>query len=210
MSQAEVSPREPLDASLLPVWDAVLSFIGHRPFSHSPSTHANSNIAIVEVAASGEGGAKSTQDAGDRLLSLARLARIRIRRVAFSSGWWERDTGPLIGFLKDGRAVALLPRWAGGYDLIDAARGTRRRMSAEVAETLASFGYLPYRTLPDRRLTLRDIVAFCGQHVWRDLAFVLLLGIALSMAGAALAVASELLMDIVLPSGDPKIGRAHV
>jgi ATP-binding cassette subfamily C protein len=148
-----------------------------------------------------DGYAEPNED-GERLRMLARLARVRVRRVALGRAWWRRDAGPVLGFLDGGRPVALLPRWWGGYRLLDGESGVLRPLTDQVGAALAPFGYVVYHPFPDRPLSLLDVLRFGVRPVRADLGLVLLAGLGVSAAAAALAVASQTLIDVIVPSGD--------
>ena len=60
----------------------------------------------------------------DPLTAIARVSKIRFRRVGLADGWWRREGEPLVGELIGGGHVALLPfrrRW--GYQMIDPVSG---------------------------------------------------------------------------------------
>ena len=73
---------------------------------------------------------KSPPDSGDdvpgatspfeELSRIARTARIKIRKVLLSEGWWTQDCGPLLTYkAEDGSPVALIPTSSIRYEMFD-------------------------------------------------------------------------------------------
>jgi ATP-binding cassette subfamily C protein len=132
--------------------------------------------------------------------TLADDARLRLRRVALEDDWWRRDLGPLLGFRSDdGRPVALLRAPLGGYELHDAERGTRARVTREVAATLGRYAAMFYRRLPARELRAPDLVRFGLRGAGRELALVGLLGLGAGLLGLVLPLVTGLVFDAVIP-----------
>ena len=131
---------------------------------------------------------------------IARASRVRVRQVALKGAWWQRDCGPILGFLKETQApVALVPVSPQAYDMIVPSEGQRRRVGPGEAESLAPGGYVFYRSFPDSLLTARDVLRLGLKGCRKDLLMVL----GLAAAGALLALltplATGILFDRVIP-----------
>ena len=139
----------------------------------------------------------------DRLRKGIEAARLRCRRVALREKWWENDAGPMVAFLADdSQPVALLPKARSGYLAYLAGEPHALPLDANVAARLAGFAYSLFRTLPERRLGLRDLLAFglVGQRgsLLAILAFSGLLG----LMGLLMPLAMGHLFDAVIPNAD--------
>ena len=145
---------------------------------------------------------KSTaQQHGDRLLAIASASRIRTRKVALRGRWWQAESAPTLAYLAVGDApMALVPTGRQGYLLVDPRDGSRTVVTPQIAETLAPFGHVFYRPLPDDRLGVRDLLHFAMHRSGVDLGMVLLIG----MIGGGLSlltpIATGMLFDEVIPS----------
>ncbi|HWL53118.1 MAG TPA: NHLP bacteriocin export ABC transporter permease/ATPase subunit [Chthoniobacteraceae bacterium] len=138
---------------------------------------------------------------GIELAELVRAASIRKRRVVLEPGWWQRDNGPLIGFLtQEGEAVALLPR-RGRY-LMLRQTGEEIPVTAEVAARLGFHAEALYRTLPDRRLTLRDLLAFGFRGNRGDVVMLVAMVLATGLLGIVLPALTGRTFDLIIPQGD--------
>jgi NHLM bacteriocin system ABC transporter ATP-binding protein len=139
----------------------------------------------------------------DPLGAIAKVSRIRIRRVVLSGEWWEQDSGPLLAFRQaDSRPVALLPTSATSCDVADPVAGTRERVTREIAQALQPTAYTFYRPFPDKALAVVDVFKFGLQNLQRDLLMVLLMGLAGGALGALTPIATGLLFDWVIPNQD--------
>jgi len=115
-------------------------------------------------------------------LEIARSARLRVRRVQLREGWWKLDVGPIVAWHgKERDPVALIRDRAGGYTMIDSARGTRlavtRSLAAELAEEAVAF----YPALPSRPLRYLDLLTMSivglGGAVFRIVFLMLAIGL---------------------------------
>lgn len=138
----------------------------------------------------------------DQLAEIVRASGLYSREVKLGRGWFREDAGPLLGFVADdGRPVALLRRTF-GYELHDPRDGSTRRVTADVAGTLAETGRALYRQLPDRPLRGRDLLRFGATGTRRDV--VTFLVAALAVAGLSLLVplASGQVLGTLVPNGE--------
>ncbi len=141
------------------------------------------------------------QQHGDRLRAIASASRIRTRKVALRGQWWQAESVPTLAYLVAGDApIALVPTGRQGYLLVDPRDGSRTVVTPQIAETLAPFGHVFYRPLPEDRLGVRDLLHFAMHRSGVDLGMVLLIG----MIGGALSlltpIATGMLFDEVIPS----------
>jgi ABC-type bacteriocin/lantibiotic exporter with double-glycine peptidase domain len=81
---------------------------------------------------------------------IARASGLRLREVALPAEWWRRDLGPLISHEAGGGPAALLPR--GGFYVLESPGEAPRRVTAELAGTLAARAWTLIEPLPDQPL----------------------------------------------------------
>lgn len=133
------------------------------------------------------------------------FSNARYREVALDAeeGWWRGDSGPLLAFRsEDGRPVALLPRAAGGYRLVDPTAGCSTRVDAECAGGLDRRAFFFYRLLADRPVGARDVLGFAGRNVAADFSRCAAAGTVSGVVTLAPAVALGILADHALPVAD--------
>ncbi len=145
----------------------------------------------------------------DPLDEISRASRVRMRRVALTKDWWRADTGPLLGFLADGgQPVALLPKTASSYVMVDPATGKRQPVTDEVVAALDPAGYVFYAPFPDRPLAAGDLLRYGLRGIRGDLLRVLLMGIAGGLLGAVVPMAAKQIVDIAIPQAQGRLTLA--
>lgn len=137
----------------------------------------------------------------DPVSAIARASGLRVRRVTLTGKWWTNDAGPLISHrADDGRPVALV--WTSrGYVRVDPANSERASVSADNHQELDGIAYSTYRSFPVRRLTLKDLMKFGLRGTARDWVMILVLGLAGSLAGLFVPVATGWIVSDVIPVG---------
>ncbi|HSS50325.1 MAG TPA: hypothetical protein VLX28_15415, partial [Thermoanaerobaculia bacterium] len=145
---------------------------------------------------------------GDLLAQICNASRIRSRRVILRDDWWRRDNGPLVAFQipeddpKARRPVALLPTSPQSYVLADPIAGTRVPVDEAVSATLSGDAHMLYPSLPARPVEMGDLarMAFTGRR--RDLATILLMGLAGGLLGLLVPVLTGQVFGSVIPGAD--------
>ncbi|MDG2616382.1 NHLP bacteriocin export ABC transporter permease/ATPase subunit [Thermoleptolyngbya sichuanensis XZ-Cy5] len=154
------------------------------------------------IAISPPGKSEDLRRLKDPIEAIARASHIRIRRVTLREGWWHQDGGPLLAYsLEDGRPVALLPRSASCYELLDPLRQTRTICDARTAETLAPTAYIFYRPLPPVAKPLA-LLKFALRGHFKELWVVLLAGLGATLLGMVTPQATALLIDQAIPDAN--------
>ncbi|PYV43089.1 MAG: NHLP bacteriocin export ABC transporter permease/ATPase subunit [Acidobacteria bacterium] len=137
------------------------------------------------------------------LKAIEQASRIRMRKVLLTEGWWKEDCGPLLAHkLEDHQPVALLPVSPSRYELLDPVNMNRVPVSAAVASSLSPVAYMPYRSLPERRLGPLDLLKFGLRGHRRDLLIILTTGIAGTLLAMFVPVATAILIDNAIPDAD--------
>lgn len=141
----------------------------------------------------------------DPLLMIAEASAVRMRQVALRGEWWWDDNGPLLAFQGEARApVALLPVKNRSYQLHDPASGDTRRVTPEVAQTLAPFATQFYRSFPPKTIKLIDLFQYAVPGLWGEIVAIIALGSLGGLIGMAIPVATGRMVDSVIPSADRK------
>ncbi|MBV9386181.1 MAG: NHLP bacteriocin export ABC transporter permease/ATPase subunit [Chroococcidiopsidaceae cyanobacterium CP_BM_ER_R8_30] len=137
------------------------------------------------------------------LEAIARASHFRMRRVLLSSNWWQKDCGPLLGYIgEDNQPVGLLPTSGGQFEIFDPRAGTRALVDARSADNLASFAYMFYRPLPDKNLKAWDLIRFALSGRNKDLIAILLTGLASSLLGLLVPQATAILINTAIPEAN--------
>lgn len=146
------------------------------------------------------------EEARVQVESLARILRVRIRKVTLERTLEAQSTGPLLAYLRVGeraRPIALLPEPRGGYRLFDPADGKTRvfERSGEIDFEPIAFQF--YRALPSRPVSLWEVMKFGARDLGHDVALIVGVG---AVAGL-LGLVSPMLMGQVYDSLIPEAER---
>jgi NHLM bacteriocin system ABC transporter ATP-binding protein len=155
----------------------------------------------LRIVPAGESRVERTLD--EQVLAIAAASRFRTRQVALRDEWWRMDQGPLLAVLAETNApVALIPRGPRAYDWVDTTTGTRERVTADRAATLAPFAYSFYRPMPGGKLGVRDLVALGARGLSSDLRMIVLMGVTTGVFGAITPYLTGRMVDGAIPQGD--------
>ena len=152
----------------------------------------------------GQGSKRVVDALSDPVAEIARASAVRVRRVLLEHCWWQSDNGPLLGRTAgdDGHWVALLPASSGSYIVCDPADGTRGRVTAAVASTLAPRAYTFYRSFPTGRLSLKDVLRFGVHGCRRDLFLTVSLGLGGGLLALVAPVVTGAMFNSIIPGAE--------
>lgn len=132
---------------------------------------------------------------------------IKSRTVTLEKGWYSHAVGAMLGTLsEDGSAVALIPGKLSGYKLIDFKNGKRIKLNRKNEGLLDKEAVCFYEPLPQKALTMGDLLKFMVQQLSLSdiVLYLLLMGLS-----AALGLLSPLftrwLFSDVLESGSLQV-----
>jgi ATP-binding cassette subfamily C protein len=188
---------------------SILAPAGEQEFSVAPDDPLFAAAVLVGRAARIP--IRQHPDAGKKqqkspIGDIARASRTRVREVTLAKDWWHRDNGPLLAFLGDDlRPVALLPRSATRYELVDPVEQTRVTVTRDVAMTLGATAYSFYRSFPSKPLSARDLIRFGVAGLKSDLWMLLLMGIAAGALVVLTPIVTSLIFDQIIPGGEKTV-----
>ncbi|MDR1329464.1 MAG: NHLP bacteriocin export ABC transporter permease/ATPase subunit [Oscillospiraceae bacterium] len=170
------------------------------------NAHLKSKNAIEEICRYYRAPIGDTdENAGDingRLEHMLRPSGIMRRRVTLKDAWWKDGMGALLGETVNGDAVALIPGF-GGYSYFDYGSGKRLKLNAKTAKNVKPGALCFYKALPNRALTVRDIIVFIRENLVRsDLSALLAVSLVIAFFGVFTPYISELIFSDIIPSGD--------
>ena len=139
----------------------------------------------------------------EELSRIARTARIKIRKVLLSEGWWTQDCGPLLAFkAENGSPVALIPTSSIRYEMFDPANKTRQKVDGKLAHSLGLDAYTFYRPLPQHKLSLRDILKFGLKGTRKGLITALIMGLFGGLLNLVTPIATGVIFNTVIPDAE--------
>lgn len=143
-------------------------------------------------------------DIADFIDNDLRTTGIMARPVRLTRGWQGEAVGAMLGFLKDGSPVALLPRTRGGYRTAGTAAG--EEAGARGISGLQEEAYCFYRPLPLRKLAVPDLVVFMLKSLDRsDYAAVIAATAAATLIGMLVPSLNRIIFGPVIASGKGSI-----
>ncbi|MBL4614752.1 MAG: hypothetical protein JKY27_07760, partial [Magnetovibrio sp.] len=132
---------------------------------------------------------RRSEDAPITVEDVARVSRLRVRQVMLSGDWWDQDLGPILAHMDDDEhPVALIKPSRGrskAYVAHNPANQTSVVMDGEQARRITPMGYVLYAPLPERKLTLIDLLRFGFLRNRSDFMGVLSMGAAGGLIGLA-------------------------
>ena len=136
----------------------------------------------------------------DPVSAIAKASGVRVRLVLLRGTWWKQDNGPLLGFLAaDNRPVALLPRATTSYRVFDPALHNSVNVTEELATEIREVGYVFYRPFPAQQIKIRDLFSFALQGCRRDVAAIVLMGIATGVLAMLPPIFTGIIFDDIIP-----------
>lgn len=105
------------------------------------------------------------------------------RNVKLESGWYKYAIGPMLGYEAESeKAVALIPGKISGYYMVDTSTGEKTKINRKNESLIDEDAVCFYESLPQRALTVKDLVVFMGHQLSVSDVFWYLLLMALSTA----------------------------
>jgi len=140
----------------------------------------------------------------DQLTSILRPRGIMLRDIQLKGEWWRECVGPLLGYAKDGRLVALTPTKTGlGYQYREQDGTIRKIGRREMEEELKPQAITFTKALPLHSLTLIDLIKFTWKVVSGPNALLLVVSaLVVVLLGMFTPMANKLIFDTVIPTGD--------
>lgn len=140
----------------------------------------------------------------EQLTGILRPRGIMMRDIQLTGEWWSECVGPLLGYAKDGRLVALTPTKTGlGYQYREEDGTIRQVGRREMAEELKPKAITFTKALPLRQLKLMDLVKFTWSVVSGPNALLLVAcALVVVLLGMFTPMANKLIFDTVIPTGD--------
>jgi ATP-binding cassette subfamily C protein len=138
---------------------------------------------------------------------IARVSRIRYRRVALRGEWWAQDNGPLMARFQapdqlEGIPVALLLDRGQHYLMHDPVSGKKVQVTPAVAQQIHPIAYCFYRPFPNTALKTWEVLQFGLKGCRSDLIMILLMGIAAALLNLLTPIVSGLIFNDIIPEAD--------
>ena len=118
--------------------------------------------------------------------NIARASRFACRKVVLEQNWFKKDCGTIIGSI-EGKPE----------------NGEKCKLTPQIANTISPEAFVISRTLPTRKLSTKDIIAFGAKSIRNvDVAYVLILGLIGALIGILLPTLNQKIYDEYIPLGN--------
>ena len=125
----------------------------------------------------------------------------RVRQVVLDEGFDRFNCGPLLTWMAD-QPVVVVPRYKGGYALLDAATGKETPFTQSQGVQLANFGYRIYPPLPSKKLSIKVLFLQLWPQVHRDGWLLLILSMVSGLLGLAMPWVTGKVFNQAIPYAD--------
>ncbi len=148
---------------------------------------------------------ESISDPVDQLEYALRPHGIMYRRADLTKGWYRDSFGPMLSRTVDGAPIALIPSSFNSYTYVDPETGANVKVNSRTEANIADKGIVLYRPLPQKKLTIPDLIGFMKSCIsTADITMLIAATLMVTFMGMAMPRAIRALTGPVLGSGSPK------
>jgi len=141
-------------------------------------------------------------DKHNPVMDISKALNIKARPVRLINNWYNEDSGALLGFTKDQVPVALIPISSTSYNLVDLQTNSISKINKDSVSELLNVAYMFYKPLPQKSLTLKDLLKFITFGNKKDFIFVVILGILSGLIAIIQPLATGVLFDNLIPEAN--------
>ena len=146
------------------------------------------------------------KDLNDQMEYLFRPHGIMYRPVKLDKGWYNNASGAMLGKLKTGEAVALLPDKLGMYGFYNPNTQKKVRLNRKTQELLEEDSYCFYKPFPLKKIGVRDLLQYIiGTVSPPTIVCVILITLCATLVGMITPRITKLLFSDVLESGSARL-----
>lgn len=134
--------------------------------------------------------------------NIARASRFACRKVVLEQNWFKKDCGTIISSI-EGKPVACIPRGQTSYTVYFGESGEKSKLTAQIADTISPEAFVISRTLPAKKLSTKDLIAFGSKSIRKvDIAYILIFGLIGALIGILLPTLNQKIYDEYIPLGN--------
>lgn len=146
------------------------------------------------------------KDLNDQMEYLFRPHGIMYRPVKLDKGWYRNASGAMLGKLKTGETVALLPDKLGMYGFYASTSRKRIRLGRKTQDLLEEDAYCFYKPFPLRKIGIRDLMMYIsGSTSLSTKASIVFLTLCTTLVGMITPKITKILFSDVLESGSARL-----
>ncbi len=146
------------------------------------------------------------KDLNDQMEYLFRPHGMMYRPVKLDKGWYKNASGAMLGKLKTGEAVALLPDKLGMYGFYDPNTQKKVRLNRKTQELLEEDAYCFYKPFPLKKIGVRDLMMYISDCTSLSTKFsVVFLTLCTTLVGMITPKITKILFSDILESGSARL-----
>ena len=146
------------------------------------------------------------KDLNDQMEYIFRPHGIMYRPVKLDKGWYKNASGAMLGKLKTGEAVALLPDRLGMYGFYDPTTNKKVKLGHKTQGLLEEDAYCFYKPFPLRKIGIRDLLMYIsGCTSLSTKASIVFLTLCTTLVGMITPKITKILFSDVLESGSARL-----
>ena len=116
--------------------------------------------------------------------------------------WWKDDCGPLLVFIGVNKTPSIFISSRRGAYVVDGVTRKTTKVDEDFAKTFAQIAYMFFRPLPDKKISLLDLLKFGFKGTGPDFINVFVTGILGGVLGLLVPFATGRIMDILIPNAE--------
>lgn len=133
---------------------------------------------------------------------ISRAFHLICRDVVLEPDWYKKDCGVIIGQIEN-ELVVCTPRGGGDYHIWDVKSGHKQRLIKKTAEQIDPKAHIVARTLPERKIDIKDLVRFSIKALPQgDLWMVILMTLVGALVGVIMPTLNQKIYDDYIPLGN--------
>lgn len=145
-------------------------------------------------------------DLPDQIDYLCRPSGLMYRHVKLDKGWYKNASGALLGKLKTGESVALIPNFFGQYVFFNPNTQKKVHVNKKTQELLEEDAHAFYKPFPQRKIKIRDLVKYIiGTIPVITFIEIILLTLATTLVGLLTPRITKIIFSTVLESKELKL-----
>lgn len=149
-------------------------------------------------------GTKRNDPKYSQLENILVASRIKGRKIALQSNWYESDGGAYLAFYKEDHSpVALIPK-SNGYSAYDC-KNKKVIDAVNKAALFATEAYTFFTPFAEGKLTPKSLLSFGTSFIWKDLIYFFLIGIIGALLALTIPVLTGHIFDETIP--DSSVGE---
>lgn len=146
------------------------------------------------------------KEVDDQIEYSCRQSGIMYRSVKLEKGWYRDAAGAMLGRLKSGEVVALLPDKLGMYGFYNPNTQKKVRLNRKTQELLEEDSYCFYKPFPLKKIGVRDLLQYIiGTVSPPTIVCVILITLCATLVGMITPRITKLLFSDVLESGSARL-----